>query len=216
MNFIIGCGGVGSALIAPFALLRKPSDITLIDGDTLELKNLNRQMFSRDDIGRNKAEALGQRHGCAFVAEWFGKGKFPIRRNDTLLVLVDNMPARREALEECDAIGCQAIFAANEQYSSEAFFYQRNWRDTPKDPRVYYPELNTETGDDPRAASIGCTGEAQEQNVQLVSANFMAAALAQHLYVLWMMRAPTLDKATRERLPHKMAANLSRLENYIA
>ena len=51
-------------------------------------------------------------------------------------------------------------------------------------------------------------------NRQLVSANFMAAALAEHLFVLWHLKAPRLDKETVAALPYKFAANLSKLETY--
>ena len=133
-------------------------------------------------------------------------------RNDWLICLVDNHRTRLEALEVCDEHGCQAIFAANETHSSEAYYYRRQWQGTPRDPRVYYPELNTDRSGDPRAASIGCTGEAQANNRQLVSANFMAAALAEHLFVLWHFKAPRMDQETVALLPHKFAANLSKLE----
>src|SRR5665213_4076659 len=122
--------------------------------------------------------------------EWFARGKLRIQRMDWLLVFVDNHPARKEALEVCDECGCQAILAANETHSSEACYYQRSWKGTKRDPRVYYPDIQTSRSGDPRAAAIGCTGEAQQNNRQLVSANFMAAALAEHLYVLWQMKAP--------------------------
>ena len=36
MNYIIGCGGVGSAIIPSFCLLKTPEEITLIDGDIIE------------------------------------------------------------------------------------------------------------------------------------------------------------------------------------
>jgi hypothetical protein len=42
----------------------------------------------------------------------------------------------------------------------------------------------------------------------------MAAALAEHLFVLWHKKAPRLDKETVALLPHKFAANLTRLETY--
>jgi hypothetical protein len=119
-----------------------------------------------------------------------------------------------ETLEVCDDSGCQAIIAANEMHSSEAYYYQRTWKGTSRDPRVYYPELATDTGGDPRSASIGCTGEIQETHPQLVSANLMAAALAEHLYVLWHLKAPRLDKETVKLLPYRFAANLSKLETY--
>mgnify|MGYP000856154200 CR=1 FL=1 len=63
-------------------------------------------------------------------------------------------------------------------HSAEAYYYRRRWKGTARDPRVYYPEINQDRSGDPRATSIGCTGEVQNQNRQLVSANLMAAALA--------------------------------------
>jgi hypothetical protein len=214
MNYIVGCGGVGSIIVPSFCLLRSPGDITLIDGDVIEHKNLNRQMFDLNQIGRNKAQALAAKFGCAYIPEWFSRGKIRHFRNDWLICLVDNHRTRLETLEVCDEYGCQAIFAANEMYSSEAYYYRRQWRGTPRDTRVYYPEITTDRSGDPRAASVGCTGEAQENNRQLVSANLMAAALAEHLYVLWSMKAPRMDKETVELLPYKLAANLSKLETY--
>ena len=214
MNYLIGCGGVGSAIVPSFCLLKSPADITLVDGDTLERKNLNRQLFDAGQIGRNKAQALAGKYGCHALPEWFSRGKLRLYRNDWLLCLVDNHRTRLEAIETCDESGCQAVFAANEMHSSEAYYYRRAWQGTPRDPRVYYPELLTDRSGDPRAAAIGCTGEAQETNRQLVSANLMAAALAEHLFVLWHLKAPRMDRETIERLPHKFAANLSKLETY--
>ena len=46
------------------------------------------------------------------------------------------------------------------------------------------------------------------------SPNLMAAALAEHLFVLWHLKAPRMDRETVERLPHKLVANLSRLETH--
>jgi len=214
MNYLIGCGGVGSAIVPSFCLLKKPDEITLIDGDRIERRNLDRQLFDADQIGMNKAQALAGRFGCHFLAEWFARGKLRHYRTDWLLCLVDNHRTRLEVLEVCDDSGCQAIVAANEMHSAEAYYYRRSWKGTPRDPRVYYPELSTDRSGDPRAASIGCTGEAQENNRQLVSANLMAAALAEHLFVLWHFKAPHWDKETVEWLPHKLAANLTKLETH--
>ena len=214
MNYIIGCGGVGSAIVPSFCLLKSPSDITLIDGDTIETKNLNRQMFSASQVGQNKAQALAASYHCRFIPEWFARGKLRHQRNDWLICLVDNHRTRRETLEVCDEAGCQAIFAANETHSSEAYYYRRTWQGTERDPRVYYPEINSDESGDPRAAAIGCTGEAQTNNRQLVSANLMAAALAEHLFVLWHLKAPRMDRETVAVLPYKFVANLSKLETY--
>jgi hypothetical protein len=214
MNYIIGCGGVGSAIVPSFCLLKTPADITLIDGDTIEERNLNRQMFDAGQVGKNKAEVLAGKYGCRFVPDWFSRGRLRHERKDWLICLVDNHRARLETLEVCDEVGCQAIFAANETHSSEAYYYRRAWQGTPRDPRIYYPEISTDTSGDPRATAIGCTGEAQERNRQLVSANFMAAALAEHLFVLWNLKAPRMDKETVAVLPYKFVANLTKLETY--
>jgi len=214
MNYIIGCGGVGSAIVPSFCLLKSPADITLIDGDLIETKNLNRQMFDLRQVGQNKAQALAAKYQCRFLPEWFARGKLRHQKSDWLLCLVDNHRTRLEALEVCDEYGCQAIFAANETHSAEDYYYRRTWAGTHRDPRVYYPELKSDRSGDPRATAIGCTGEAQTNNRQLVSANLMAAALAEHLFVLWSLKAPRMDAETVAGLPYKFVANLSKLETY--
>lgn len=68
---IVGCGGTGSRLIPMVAQFMKSCPaildpfITLIDGDTVEMKNLARQNFIKPDIGRHKSEVLAERYGGA-------------------------------------------------------------------------------------------------------------------------------------------------------
>ncbi len=211
---LIGCGGVGSWLAPSLCLLRKPEDIVLIDGDKLEKKNMNRQLFSESDIGSNKAFALADRYSCDSMDEYYAAGLMEHDRTDWLFCCADNNPCRNAVLQSCDQYGCSAIIAANETTSSEAYYYRRSWREGPLDPRVYYPELGTDHSGDPRAEAIGCTGEAQEQNPQLVTSNAMAAALAAHLFVLWALKAPRLDRDTVGRLPYKFRANMTLLETF--
>jgi hypothetical protein len=214
MKYIIGAGGVGSWLTPALCLLTSPDEVTIVDGDKLEAKNLNRQLFNARDIGRFKADTLAVLYHCYSIPEWYSMGRFQINDDDWLLVCADNHPARAAALNECDARGCRAIIAANETHSSEAYYYHRAWRGGPWDPRTYYPEITTVTEGDPLGQSIGCTGEAQKQNTQLVSANFSAAALALHLYVVWAMEAPKLEEETLDFLPYKLTSNLTRLESF--
>lgn len=55
--FIIGCGGLGAPIIQYLAAAGI-GHITLCDGDSVELSNLNRQtIFKHDDVGKNKAAA---------------------------------------------------------------------------------------------------------------------------------------------------------------
>lgn len=214
MIYIIGCGGVGSFLAPTLCLLAGKENITLIDGDTLEEKNLNRQLFEVSMIGEKKAEALAQRYGCKAIPEWYSESLMAHDKQDWLIGVVDNHLARHAILRSCDRYGCRAILAANEVHSSEAYVFLPHWEGTRLDPRIMYPEIRTDHSNDPRAAAIGCTGEAQKANVQLVTANFMAAALAAHLYVVWAMEAKKLTKNEWIFLPHKLVNNLTKMESH--
>lgn len=55
---VIGCGGLAHAAL-PYLLSSGIGNVTLFDGDVVEVSNLNRQhLFTREDIGRNKALVL--------------------------------------------------------------------------------------------------------------------------------------------------------------
>jgi adenylyltransferase/sulfurtransferase len=58
---IVGCGGLG-APVSLYLAAAGVGCITLIDGDVVELSNLQRQItFSENDIGKSKAECTQQR-----------------------------------------------------------------------------------------------------------------------------------------------------------
>lgn len=57
---ILGGSGIGS-VIAECALRLGFENITIVDGDEVELTNLNRQNYTEDDISRNKTEAIKNR-----------------------------------------------------------------------------------------------------------------------------------------------------------
>lgn len=60
---VIGAGGTGGYCVEFLARLLAGGDhkIHVYDGDMVELKNLKRQNFTKDDVDLNKAEALCQR-----------------------------------------------------------------------------------------------------------------------------------------------------------
>lgn len=67
--FIVGLGGTGSFLVSSLLqmvgnseVLSKNTTITLIDGDTVEPKNLRNQKYLPEDVGSHKAEVLYQRY----------------------------------------------------------------------------------------------------------------------------------------------------------
>ena len=69
---VIGCGGTGSWLIPKLVktindmkrknLITKDFTLALVDGDTVEPKNLIRQNFIEQDIGKNKATVMADRY----------------------------------------------------------------------------------------------------------------------------------------------------------
>lgn len=212
MNYVIGCGGIGSWLATSLSLLVGRDQVALIDGDIIERRNLMRQLYKETQIGLNKARALGSNLGVSSYDIYFSEAMMQFRPQDWLMVCADNHAARKAALVACDMSRCRAIIAANETYSSEAYVYLPEWRNTGADPRQFYPAIETDTTGDPRRAQAGCTGEAQEETPQLVSANFAAAALAQSLYVLWAMEARKWSDEVRARLPHHYRINLAGVE----
>jgi tRNA threonylcarbamoyladenosine dehydratase len=59
---VAGCGSVGGAAVEP--LVRFGAErLVLVEPDTYDLHNLNRQNMRLQDVGRNKAEALSERVG---------------------------------------------------------------------------------------------------------------------------------------------------------
>lgn len=214
MNYIIGCGGVGSFLAPALCMLVGKENVTLVDGDKLEAKNLNRQLFTESEIGQNKAEALARKYDCRFIDQWYSESLMPHEQTDWIIAAVDNNTARRAVLATVDRFMCGAILAANEVHSSEAYVYLPQWQNTRIDPRIMYPEIVSDYSNDPAAAGIGCTGEAQVANRQLVTANFMAAGLAAHMYVIWAIQLPKMGVEVVEYLPHKLVQNLTKNETY--
>jgi predicted ThiF/HesA family dinucleotide-utilizing enzyme len=77
--FVIGCGGTGSRLVPSLVQFIRSitkehvptgwlgsTNIILIDGDVVEAKNLIRQNFIPNDVGKNKAAVLANRYGKAY------------------------------------------------------------------------------------------------------------------------------------------------------
>lgn len=195
---IIGCGGVASYLLPCLLRTFACDRIILQDGDTLEDRNLDRQLFSPEQVGMNKAEALAQLLRRSFPdanievkPEYFHEGS-DVEPASTIICCVDNHTARRNVLLRCDQVGCVAVIAGNEYTDSQGMYYLPGWAGTDLDPRVRYPEIVTNTADDPRRPE-SCQGHAQVANPQLAMANFGAANFALWLLWYWLVEVRNLD-----------------------
>jgi len=105
-----GCGGTGSLLArstaATAAALRQRGvrvDLVFVDPDTVEERNIGRQLFARSDISRPKAEVVADRYAAAWGLEVsadvseFAAGRYLAHQGLTVVVgAVDNAAARRE------------------------------------------------------------------------------------------------------------------------
>jgi hypothetical protein len=183
---IVGAGGVASWLVP---LLRKTvppgSEILVMDGDLLEPRNLDRQMFPESYLGWNKAEALADLYKISYSPEYLSPDSVCLSNGanvEGIFCCADNHPARASTLELVDQGKAKwAIIGGNEYTDSEAYAYQAPWKGTQFDPRVFYPEINTDESGDP-LNPLACQGVAQIGHPQLALANYLAAGFMAHLY----------------------------------
>ena len=199
---IIGAGGVASYMLP--ALLKSFSVTgVMFDGDKLEKRNLDRQLFSQRDVGRYKSEALIRHlraNGLKAINTFFrddAVDAYELRdlEADLIIVLVDNHPARKAALEAADELKVPCIIAANEYVTSQVLYYEPSERGRQMDPRVRYPELLTDISGDPTS----CQGEAQEASPQLAIANQVSGALAN--LMIWLWHSEPLTHEIHKTLP---------------
>lgn len=115
---LVGCGGTGSYMAQHLGrLLVALGDAgvraraTFMDHDTVEPKNVGRQLFSMAEVGRPKALTLAMRYGSAWglnvsACPWRFKASALERDKDELVIVVgcvDNAAARQEMAKVLDA-----------------------------------------------------------------------------------------------------------------
>lgn len=194
MYYLIGCGGVGSHVLPDLARIAKSYEICPIDGDILEEKNLDRQVFPESNVGLNKAFALSQIYKTFHEPIYFSSTMLSnLASNDVLLCCADNHACRKEVLTACDQYGCRACIAANEYTDAEAYWYEPEWKDTPNDPRLFYPAILTDHSNDPLGPP-GCV-EMSRTNRQLVLANAMAAN-----FMMWLLWFHEKERKNEDRV----------------
>jgi molybdopterin/thiamine biosynthesis adenylyltransferase len=218
---IIGAGGVGSYLLP--TLLRtirnheKPNRsplVTVIDGDKLELRNMERQLFDDGDIGKYKSDALIEKYKGYYpniksVPSFFTGGE-TLSPGTMIFVCVDNHPGRMRSLDAAKRCNCNVILCGNGYTDSEAMYFSPAWEGKPCDPLVYYPEIkDIKTGDPLQPA--GCTGDAQAETPQLAIANNLAASYALHLFWFWTQEIGKLKGEFVRFAPVRHLSNFTNL-----
>ena len=203
---VVGCGGVGSWVA--IGLSRLKHKVVLIDGDKIERKNLDRQLFTEADIGKHKAEALANRINSMLGTEYAYDNTYVSPgwtcNVDAVLCCVDNNPARIACLEWADATKRPVIIGANEVLSSEAYLYCGDIG-SPTDPRVMYPSMLTDHSGDPLSPCAALAAD----NTQSAAANYNAAH-----GVLWLLNT-ALDPRFRTSLRQYAPTHVSYTPTHI-
>ena len=208
----IGCGGVASYFLPSFLRTlnhmftkKELPRILLVDGDMLEEKNLQRQNFSIFEPVK-KVEAIARMYAPLYGRKINQRGTYfsgdeMIDEETVILCFADNHLCRRHALEAVDAgTNCAAICAANSTISSQSYVYFPHWKGTPLDPRVRFPEIETDESDSP--LKIGdCNSEVVLNLIpQTAIANTMASSNALLLWNFWFTEMPQIGKTTAENI----------------
>lgn len=199
MLTIIGTGGSGGWFCQLLAKSNSDEPVVLIDKDKWEKHNMSRQFCGYRDIGKPKTEVfkrmLKDREVKSYH-EYLAKSS-PVyqdllnEESDLILyVAVDNHPARMTAYGLADERYFEhgrhtlVISVANEYETASAWVYIPTWFNSPKDPRVRWPEIRTDIANDPLSPS--CTGEDAESAPQLALSNMLSATAG-----AWLLRAWT-------------------------
>ncbi|MCL2047389.1 MAG: ThiF family adenylyltransferase [Defluviitaleaceae bacterium] len=201
---MLGAGGTGGH-IAPHLYrllhtLERCAEVVICDGDIVEKKNLVRQNFIADDLGKNKAQVLAERYASAFGLEisyipefieaeerlstlvkpdTFPAGEFAYQRQEGLSVLigcVDNNRSRQLCHQVFQtAKNLIYIDSGNGEHTGQVVCgIRRNGRTYYKPIGDIYPDVLLETDKFP--TQLSCA-EAAVSAPQSIAANIMASTV---------------------------------------
>lgn len=187
---VIGLGGIGSYLAEPLSRYLSHSqeevEITLVDGDSYEDKNRNRQQFSGLE---NKA-----RHTSLELATKFPNVSFKykseylsddnvysvIRENDTVFACVDNHATRKLISDRCEELDNVTLISGGNEYTDgDVILYRRvQGKDLGKPLTQHDPFIAEPQDQNPAYAEKqdGCV-EQTEDNPQLLFTNNTIAVI---------------------------------------
>jgi molybdopterin/thiamine biosynthesis adenylyltransferase len=186
---VVGCGGTGSLAMGYLArMLRKTStNVLLIDGDSVEDKNLERQGFSSCDVGESKAAILADEvqavglNNVQFISEYLiDKSQLPHEKGDLTILIgcVDNHRARQVMHQYFYSLDdCIYIDSANEFDAGEVCVAVRASGKDIAPPRGYYfPDVLTDRS--PRADELGCDTVNISAPQHMITNSLMAMVIA--------------------------------------
>lgn len=182
---IVGLGGTGGYVIRDlsrfaYSVLRRDEDydikIVCVDPDEVEEKNLLRQNFMPNDLGKNKAEIMASRHSRAFGLEIASLSDLMTRATlesitsqysdhvPVIIGCVDNNKARREIDKFVSKTRktCYWIDSGNERTTGQVVMGSSNGVPT---VTQLFPEVLEESADSVSAVSCAERLMQDEQNI---------------------------------------------------
>lgn len=235
---VVGCGGNGSHLVPDIARLIKSLnssiELILIDGDTVEEKNLIRQHFSASDVGKNKAQVLSSRYGAAFgiatsyIPEYLTKDNIGSVSSSAVLWITctDNLVSRKLVADE----GGLWIDLGNLEYGGQVTFTSRvpdYWGHSVfKDgcqfetPNVFdlFPEFKDRLKEEVPIEERSCAEIAEEAPHQAGFVNVICAAIAKNYVHALLTHRPIKSYQTLFSIDNVFETRLmtqSALKNWI-
>ncbi len=191
---IIGLGGIGCSLVNSLCRFLNFTDIeaslTLIDGDSFEPRNSERQPFA--DYGNgNKAEKVSQHLQQAFprisqhsIASYITEGNVVqyIREYDIIFLGVDNHASRKLVSDRCGELDNVLLISGGNEFTDGNV--QIYWRKDGKDMTLpltnqYHPEIAEPKDKNPGEA--GCD-ELVESSPQLLFVNEFIAGIMKNCF----------------------------------
>lgn len=191
----VGCGGTGTYFLKEFSRYYSALPIevkgyvgtakSIIDGDRVEEKNLARQSFIEEDVGRGKATAFSEALRESFGVEWKSYPKFVLKGEDLPFVSGIGFPI---LIGCCDNHACRKIMedwfmdksvkdalyidSANEYSDGQVVVALKKRGKILSPPRSYYfPDLFN--GDMRNVEEMSCQ-ELNESSPQHIATNMMA------------------------------------------
>lgn len=169
---VIGLGGIGSYLIEPLCrYLSHTTDyieMTLIDGDTYEDRNRERQQFTEKG---NKATVTTETLRAKFpVIHFRDKPSYVtednvvtlVREGDLVFMCVDNHATRKVVSDRCEELdNVTLISGGNDVTDGNVIYYSRkDGEDVTKPPTSLDPAIANPTDSNPGVDREGCEARA--------------------------------------------------------
>ena len=184
---IIGLGGIGSVLVEHISRFinysNNQSEITLIDGDTYEPKNYERQSFTNIGNKANvkKFELTNQFENVTYEAIPFYLSKDSIKDivkdNDIVFLAVDNHATRKIVSDHCSTLDNSIVISGGNEYTdgNVQIYVRKEGKNRTPSLTEYHPEIDEP--DDKSPDEMSCEELSKSGSPQLLFTNLTAATL---------------------------------------